>query len=195
MRKYIPNALTILRILLVPLLLYALFFYPDGPHARYALIFFVLASLTDYIDGSLARAWNVVSDFGKIMDPLADKLLVLSALAGLTWLPPFSLSPIIFFVILVREAGITIQREIFQRRGIIVAADRLGKLKTVMQMGGIIFALACWAFLIDLDTGARLGISPGLKLGVSLWFWLVAGVTVISGLNYIKALFPRRKNA
>lgn len=187
MRKYIPNALTILRILLVPLFLYALFILPEGMKALYALIFFVLASLTDYIDGTLARAWNVVSDFGKIMDPLADKLLVLSALAGLTWLPPFSLSPVIFIIILIREVGITILREVFQKRGIVVAADKLGKLKTVMQMGGIIFALACWAFLTD--------ISPGLKLGVSLWFWLVALVTVISGLNYIKAMFPGRSNA
>lgn len=187
MRKYIPNALTILRILLVPVFLYALFILPEGMKAPYALIFFVLASLTDYIDGTLARAWHVVSDFGKIMDPLADKLLVLSALAGLTWLPPFSLSPVIFIIILIREVGITILREVFQKRGIVVAADKLGKLKTVMQMGGIIFALACWAFLTD--------ISPGLKLGVSLWFWLVAIVTVISGLNYIKAMFPGRSNA
>lgn len=187
MRKYIPNALTILRILLVPVFLYALFIFPEGMKAPYSLLIFVVASLTDYIDGTLARAWNVVSDFGKIMDPLADKLLVLSALAGLTWLPPFSLSPIIFFVILIRELGITILREIFQKRGIVVAADKLGKLKTVMQMGGIIFALVCWAFLPQ--------ISSGLRLGISLWFWLVAIVTVISGLNYIKAMFPRRNNA
>ncbi|MCB5252856.1 MAG: CDP-diacylglycerol--glycerol-3-phosphate 3-phosphatidyltransferase [Candidatus Cloacimonadaceae bacterium] len=187
MRKYIPNALTILRILLVPLFLYAMFLYPREMAAPYSLFFFVLASLTDYIDGSLARAWNVVSNFGKIMDPLADKLLVLSALAGLCWLPPFSLSPIIFFVILIRELGITILREVYLRRGIVVAAGNLGKLKTVMQMAGIIFALACWTFLPR--------ISSGLKLGVSLWFWLVACITVISGLNYIKAMFPGRKDA
>jgi CDP-diacylglycerol--glycerol-3-phosphate 3-phosphatidyltransferase len=195
MRKYIPNALTLLRILLVPLFLYAMFFLPEGMKALYGLVFFVLASLTDYIDGTLARAWNVVSDFGKIMDPLADKLLVLSALAALTWLPPFSLCPIIFFVILIREVGITILREVFQKRGIVVAADKLGKLKTVMQMGGIIFALACWAFLINIETGLKMEISPGLRLGVSLWFWLVAIVTVVSGLNYIKAMFPGRSNA
>ena len=187
MRKYIPNTLTILRILLVPLFLYALFILPEGMKAPYSLIFFVLASLTDYIDGTLARAWNVVSDFGKIMDPLADKLLVLSALAGLTWLPPFSLHPLIFIVIFVREVGITILREVFQKRGIVVAAGKLGKIKTVMQMGGIILALACWTFLPR--------ISSGLRLGVSLWFWLVSIVTIISGLNYIKAMFPGRSNA
>lgn len=187
MRKYIPNALTILRILLVPVFLYAMFLCPRAQAPLYSLIIFVVASLTDYIDGALARAWNVISDFGKIMDPLADKLLVLSALAGLCWLEPFSLNPLIFWVILIREAGITILREVFQKRGIVVAAGKLGKLKTVMQMAGIIFALAAWTFL------PRIG--SGLKLGISLWFWLVAIITIISGLNYIKAMFPGRSNA
>ena len=178
--------LTILRFLIVPLFVYALFICDRAFAAYYALFFFVIASLTDYVDGSLARQWNVVSDFGKIMDPLADKILVLSALAGLVWMPPFHLSPVIFFVILLRECSITILREIFHHRGIVVAADKMGKLKTVMQMGGIIFALGAWAFLPE--------ISDNLMLGINIWFWLVVGITVLSGMNYVKALFPRRKS-
>ncbi len=187
MRRHIPNAMTISRFLIVPLFFYAVFIDKSGSNAYYALFFFVIASLTDYIDGTLARQWNVVSDFGKIMDPLADKLLVLTALAGLVWMPPFRLSPVIFFVIFFREAGITLLREVYQRKGIVVAADNLGKLKTVMQMLGIIAALAAWAFLPE--------ITPKIRLGFGLWFWFVVLITLISGFNYIKVLLPGRKDA
>jgi CDP-diacylglycerol---glycerol-3-phosphate 3-phosphatidyltransferase len=186
MRKYIPNALTILRFMIVPFFIYAMFVYQQDYQALYCLILFVLASLTDYIDGTLARAWNVVSDFGKIMDPLADKLLVLSALAGLCWLPPFQLGALIFIVIFLREAGITILREVLHKRGIVVAAGYLGKVKTVMQMGGIIFALAAWALLPE--------ISPALRTGLSIWFWIVVLITLKSGFNYVKALIPGRND-
>ncbi|MDI3503566.1 MAG: CDP-diacylglycerol---glycerol-3-phosphate 3-phosphatidyltransferase [Candidatus Cloacimonadota bacterium] len=183
MRKCIPNILTVLRFLIVPLLLYAMFIYDQEGQALYSLFFFVLASLTDYVDGALARAWNVVSDFGKIMDPLADKLLVLSALAGLCWLPPYRLGWLIFTIIFIREAGISILREVQHKRGIVVAASYLGKVKTVMQMFGIIFALAAWAFLP--------AVSPALRIGVKIWFWIVVLITLFSGFNYLKALFLR----
>ena len=183
MYKHIPNALTILRFLLVPVFVYMLFICPCPNSALISLIIFVVASLTDYVDGFLARRWKVISDFGKIMDPLADKLLVLTALIGLTWLEPFRLPLAIFIIILSREIGITILREVMQKKGIVVAADKLGKLKTVMQMLGIIFALAAMALLPD--------ISSGMILGVRIWFWLVVVITVLSGLNYLKALFGK----
>nr|MDK2851592.1 CDP-diacylglycerol---glycerol-3-phosphate 3-phosphatidyltransferase [Candidatus Cloacimonadota bacterium] len=186
MRKYIPNILTIVRFMIVPFFVYAMFIADRDYAAYYSLFFFVIASITDYIDGTLARKWDVVSDFGKIMDPLADKVIVLCALAGLVWMPPFQLSPAIFFIIFLREAGITFVREIYQNKGIVVAADKWGKLKTVMQMFGIIFALAAWAFLPE--------ISSALITGVSIWFWLVVCITLLSGFNYIKALLPRRNN-
>jgi CDP-diacylglycerol--glycerol-3-phosphate 3-phosphatidyltransferase len=186
MRKHIPNILTMIRFMIVPLFVYSIFVMDRAYAAYYSLIFFVVASITDYIDGTLARRWNVVSDFGKIMDPLADKVLVLSALAGLVWMPPYRLSPAIFFIILIREAGITFLREVYQRKGIVVAADKLGKLKTVMQMTGIIFALAAWAYLPE--------ISNALRMGVSIWFWLVVGITLLSGINYLKAMLPGRKD-
>jgi len=74
-------------------------------------------------------------------------------------------------------------REVMQKKGIVVAADKLGKLKTVMQMLGIIFALAAMALLPD--------ISSVMILGVRIWFWLVVVITVLSGLNYLKALFGK----
>mgnify|MGYP000917334083 FL=1 len=183
MRKHIPNALTILRFLMVPLFLYLMFLYRGSQGPMLILIVFSLASLTDYVDGMLARKWNVISDFGKIMDPLADKLLVLSALLGLSLLPPWEINYLIFLIILIREAGITVLREVLQQRGRVVPADKLGKLKTVMQMFGIIFALAAWGILPS--------ISPGLRLGVEIWFWLVVFITLISGFNYLKLLFVK----
>ncbi|MDD2682963.1 MAG: hypothetical protein PHY21_02385, partial [Candidatus Cloacimonetes bacterium] len=102
---------------------------------------------------------------------------------GLTWLEPFRLPLAIFIIILSREIGITILREVMQKKGIVVAADKLGKLKTVMQMLGIIIALAAMALIPD--------ISSGMILGVRIWFWLVVVITVLSGLNYLKALFGK----
>ncbi|MCK9556448.1 MAG: CDP-diacylglycerol--glycerol-3-phosphate 3-phosphatidyltransferase [Candidatus Cloacimonetes bacterium] len=183
MRKYIPNALTILRFLLVPLFLYLLFLHSGTNAPMLSLIVFALASLTDYVDGMLARKWDVISDFGKIMDPLADKLLVLSALLGLCLLQPWRLNILIFIIILIREAGITVLREVLQQRGTVLPADKLGKAKTVMQMFGIIFALAAWGMLPS--------ISDGLRLVVQTWFWLVVLITIFSGFNYLKLLFVK----
>jgi CDP-diacylglycerol--glycerol-3-phosphate 3-phosphatidyltransferase len=184
MKHQIPNALTVLRFLLVPVFIYYLFVAVLPGRIFTATLIFIVASLTDYLDGLLARKMNVISDFGKIMDPLADKLLVLSALAGLCWLPPFQISKIVFFIVLIRELLITLLREIYQRKGIVVAADKLGKLKTVLQMIGIIAALGLWSFTTNL--------SVGLRLAFDLWFWMIALVTVISGINYIHVLYKRR---
>ncbi|HNT52101.1 MAG TPA: CDP-diacylglycerol--glycerol-3-phosphate 3-phosphatidyltransferase [Candidatus Syntrophosphaera sp.] len=174
---WVPNALTLLRILLIPLFCW-LIFRASGPPVGWALLVFAVAALTDWLDGYLARKWKVISDFGKIADPLADKLLVLAALAALTWLPPFRLWLPIFIVIAARELGVTLLREIYKRRGFILPADRLGKVKTVMQMTGIVLAFAAWAWLPK--------VSPGLVLSANLWFALVAVLTVYSGLQYLK---------
>lgn len=173
--SWVPNALTLLRGLLIPLFCW-LVFKPDGSDVDAALLVFCVAAGTDFLDGYLARKWNVISNFGKIADPLADKLLVLAALAALTWKPPFRLWMPIFLVIAARELVITLLRETKKRRGEIMPADKLGKLKTVLQMVGIIVAFALWAWW------------PGLNrptvLAVNLWFVLVALLTVYSGINY-----------
>ncbi|MDP2173231.1 MAG: CDP-diacylglycerol--glycerol-3-phosphate 3-phosphatidyltransferase [Candidatus Cloacimonadaceae bacterium] len=181
----IPNALTLLRVLLIPVFLYYTF-SPQGSIAI-ALIIFAVASFTDFLDGYLARRMKVISNFGKLMDPLADKLLVLSALAGLTWLPPFRLHIAIFCVILVRELAITILREIYKKKGIIVPADKLGKIKTLMQMSGIIAAYALWAWHDPIPSE--------LITIIAIWFWLVAGITLSSGLNYLIGVkLPREES-
>lgn len=173
-RSKIPNALTTLRMLVIPLFLWLVF---GSQKIGAALIVFAMAALTDWLDGFLARRWNLISTYGKIMDPLADKLLVLSALAGITFSPPFRLSPVIFFIILIRESLITLLREIYKRRGIIVPADKMGKIKTFMQMTGLALAYAFWAWMSDFPVW--------LIPAITIWFWLVAGITVVSGFSYL----------
>ncbi|MDZ4182769.1 MAG: CDP-diacylglycerol--glycerol-3-phosphate 3-phosphatidyltransferase, partial [Candidatus Cloacimonadaceae bacterium] len=138
---------------------------------------------TDFLDGYLARKMNVISNFGKLMDPLADRLLVLSALAGMTWLLPYRLHLAIVLIILARELAITILREIYKQKGIIVPADKLGKIKTVMQMTGIIVAYALWAW--------HPNIPASLITLISIWFWVVAGITLYSGMNYLIGAKPQ----
>ncbi len=175
----IPNLLTLLRILLIPLFLYLVFFSQFNYRITIALIVFTLGALTDFLDGYLARKWKVISDFGKIADPLADKLLVLSALAGLTWLEPFRLFVLIFILIALREAAITILREVYKARGIIVPADKLGKVKTFLQMTGIIAAYIIWiAHPHDLPRF--------YTIAAHVWFGLVAALTIYSGALYLK---------
>jgi CDP-diacylglycerol--glycerol-3-phosphate 3-phosphatidyltransferase len=178
-KKYIPNALTILRLILTPVFLWLVFYAQFETAIIWAWITFVVASLTDWLDGMLARKFNVISDFGKIIDPLADKLIVLSALAALTWKDPIRLHWLIFVIIAFREVMVSVMREVLVKRLIILSADIWGKLKTVLQMVGIVFSLGCWAA----------GYTPAWVIQVSvIWFWMVAAATILSGLNYIKAI-------
>lgn len=177
MNRNIPNILTTLRMLVIPVFLYYLYLSQVPGRVLICLIIFILASFTDYLDGALARKHNIISNYGKIMDPLADKLLVLAALTGLIWLEPYLLPVLIFILIFARELLITILREVYKRKGIIVAADKLGKLKTVMQMLGIIAAYGVWAFSNP---------SPLFITLVTVWFWIVTAITLYSGLNYLR---------
>ena len=187
MIRHLPNYLTVFRIILVPVFLYFLFLTKIPARILIALIIFIVACFTDYLDGMLARKMNIISDFGKLMDPLADKLIVLSALAGLCWLPPFRISIVIFFIILVRELVITILREVYQKKGVVVPADFFGKLKTVLQMAGIIVAFVFWVFINP--------VPPLVILIINIWFWFVALITVLSGFNYIITITKRTNYA
>lgn len=177
MIKYLPNALTILRIVLTPVFIALTFYFTSTSAILWALLVFVVAAITDWLDGMIARKHNIISNFGKIWDPLADKFIVISALAALTWKSPFNLHLAIFVIILFREIAVTIMREIYVRKHIIIAADKWGKLKTVLQMVGIILCLSFWAG----------GFYPANLISASqVWFWIVAVITVMSGLNYLR---------
>lgn len=140
----IANALTVLRLVLVPV--FATVLFHDGGHHSVARVIaamvFFLASLTDTFDGEIARKRNLVTEFGKLADPIADKALVGTALVGLSLL--HDLSWWITVVMLVREVGVTLLRFWVIRHGVI-AASRGGKLKTLLQ------SLAIWLYVLPLS--------------------------------------------
>lgn len=172
----LPNALTVLRLLMVPIFLWLLLMQTVATN-WWALSVFIVAAYTDHLDGQIARSQNLVTNFGKLADPLADKFLTLgafialSALGELTWW--FTI------IIAVREIGITVLREVLRRKGLVVAASSGGKLKTVLQMGLIIWLVIPWN-----------SFASGLALdAVMIVAWTTAVlaliVTVWSGAQYV----------
>lgn len=165
----LPNALTMLRCFLVPVFAYFLL-VEDGANTAYrftAAVIFVVASITDFLDGYLARKRNLVTTFGKVADPIADKALTGVALIGLSWLG--DLPWWVTVVILAREVMVTLLRFWVINHGVI-SASRGGKAKTVSQMIAIVL------FLL-----------PGIPEQVR---WAVMGIalllTVLTGLDYVR---------
>ncbi len=185
----VPNALTAFRIVLVPVFAWMLLAHPDEPHWRLLTAgVFTLAILTDSLDGYLARRHNLVTKFGKLADPIADKaltgmaLICLSIIGELWWWATV--------VILVREWGITILRFAMLRYGV-MAAGRGGKIKTFVQ------AIAIILYLLPL--GALAAWSPVLA-AVATWIavavMLAAVVlTVVTGLDYVRDAFRLRRQS
>lgn len=167
----LANKLTLLRILAAPVIVLLLYF-PNRVSCVVAAAVFVLASLTDMVDGIVARRQNMVTNFGKFLDPLADKLLigsVLIMLADLQWVPAW-----IVVVIVCRELTVTGLRAAAMEQGMVLAADRFGKLKTILQTVALIpLILHFPLFGLDLE---------GLG-GVLLYLALF--MTVFSGANYL----------
>ena len=165
----LPNQLTVLRIALVPVfVLLLLLGYPG-----WALLCFAVAALTDALDGYIARSRNLITTFGKLMDPLADKILVMAAMLCLIEL---KLAPsFVVILILAREFLVTSLRLIAVGEGVVIAADNFGKAKTVAQMLWILAALsALW-----LDGPAL------LRMAADLLMWLSLLLTLLSGGNYV----------
>lgn len=178
--KKLPNYLTIFRIILVPIFIWLIFFIRTSTGSLFALIVFIVASITDYLDGMLARKYNVISDFGKIMDPLADKILVAVALFALA-LPPIDYISIVAVVlILLREIAVTFLRSYYKKKKIIIAANIWGKLKTVTQMVGIITALIYYTMIQYYPQFEQKYMIKAFQY----YFWLVVGITLLSGFNY-----------
>ena len=179
----LPNRLTVLRMALIPVFL--VFMLVDGIPQRFliAALLFGAASFTDYLDGHIARSRGLVTNFGKLMDPLADKLLVFSAL--ICFLRYGRASTLGVFIILAREFLVTSVRLIAAEQGIVIAADRLGKLKTVFQMIWVLYTLlAMWVTWELLPVSAN-SVSPQFLIGDLLLQTIVVVLTVVSGWNYI----------
>lgn len=166
----LPNKLTILRILMIPFFVVFLLYDITGSADKWiALILFCTASLTDMLDGQIARKNNLVTNFGKFMDPLADKLLVCTALICLTAMG--RLHVLVTLIIIAREFIISGFRLVASDNGIVIAASYWGKFKTVSHMALIILLIA--------DLG---GIFARLE---TILVWVALALTVISLVDYI----------
>jgi CDP-diacylglycerol---glycerol-3-phosphate 3-phosphatidyltransferase len=177
----LPNILTLLRLGLSAFLVASLSVeYPF--HFSIALLVFLLASLTDYLDGVIARKWNLITDFGKLMDPLADKILTASAFICLI---PFGALPAWAVIIIIsREFLITGLRLLASSNGIILPAEKLGKHKTAWQMITIVFFLA----LLAADDFAPFGsdvVDSLWSYGGAALVTVTVVLTVFSGLAYL----------
>lgn len=165
----LPNTLTMLRILAVPVVVVALLSEIDDGDVIAAAVF-ALAAATDGLDGYIARRRNQVTDFGKLMDPLADKLLVIAALVSLVALD--RLEAWIAMVIIAREIAVTGLRTLAAEQGVVIAASWLGKVKTTLQIAAIIALIA----------------TDPAPLGVDLLLYAAVAVTLISGIDYFVGL-------
>ena len=162
----LPNKLTIARVICVPI--FAVLYYLDLN--IWAFIVFVLASITDMLDGKIARKYNMITNFGKIMDPLADKVLVYAAFC--IFVEKGIMPGWMLIIILAREFAVSGMRTVAASEGKVIAAGMTGKIKTVLQMFAVLFLLlAPYHHVLDL-------------IGRIL-MWAALVMTVISGAEYI----------
>ena len=175
----LPNALAFLRVFLAPLMFWLLLSVNSFSSVHvswmnyFAALVFVIASVTDFFDGFIARAWDQKTKLGAVIDPLADKMLTLGAFLGLMMID--RASPWAVYLILVREFFITGFRVVMAGEGVEVAASMAGKIKTVCQMVAIGFLTMQWPF------------------GEFL-LWLSVALTLYSGFEYVNAYVRHVKN-
>jgi CDP-diacylglycerol--glycerol-3-phosphate 3-phosphatidyltransferase len=172
----LPNILTVLRIMLVPALVVALLGNTPAGDVLAAVVF-ALASLTDFVDGYLARARDSITTFGKLMDPLADKLLIVAALISLVSL--HRLAAWVAMVIITRELAVTVLRLGATQAGVVMGASMFGKVKTCLQIAAILSVIAV----------------HGKPLWVSALLYVTVLVTVLSGLDYFFGLRRRMQQS
>ncbi|MBQ3817149.1 MAG: CDP-diacylglycerol--glycerol-3-phosphate 3-phosphatidyltransferase [Clostridia bacterium] len=176
-----PNKLTVGRMIATPFFMAALMIeFPF--HYTVAFIIFVMASLTDMIDGKMARKYNLITNFGKFLDPLADKMLTVSAFLGFIKLGIGWQVTWIAFIVIFREFLISSLRlVVVTSGGKVIAANIWGKLKTVVQMAGISLALFAYALISDFGVTVIKNTSDIL---ISILFWISAVLCIISGIIY-----------
>ena len=182
-----PNKLTLARVLLVPL--FVMLFYWEIPyHYLLSLVVFLTAAVTDAIDGHLARKYQLITDFGKFLDPLADKVLVVAGLS--CFLQQQRLNIVAFLLIVGREFMVSALRLVVANKGTVVPASFAGKCKTAFTMAALVAMLLVVSFRLDFgcfgldvpEAAFRM-----LDITQSVLVWIAAALTVWSGGEYLKA--------
>ncbi len=170
----VANVVSIVRILMIPaFMIAALCGAPSGD--VWALVIFLVASVTDWVDGYIARKYNQVTTFGKFLDPLADKLLVAAAILVLVSRGIMGSVPAM--LVIAREFVVTSLRIVAMGEGIVIAAQKSGKIKTFIQIMGIALLFTPIADVPAYILGASIG---------DITVWLIAAVTVVSGIEYFR---------
>ncbi len=183
----LPNKLTLGRIILTPFMVAALLI--DFPmHTALALLLFVAASLSDMLDGKIARKNNLITDFGKFADPLADKILVLAAL--LCFVQNGWCDCVAVIIVLFREFTVTSIRLIAAAKGEVIAANIFGKIKTVTQMSAIILIMIMQSVLdvlalLGVDGGVISTLDPAFFVAGEILIWISTVFAIISGIVYV----------
>ncbi len=179
----LPNKLTVLRVVLIPFFLVSVLWFFKG-HMILALVFFALASITDFLDGRIARKNNLVTTFGKFLDPLADKLLVMTALIAFAferWIDPVAV-----VLILSREFMVTGLRLVVANEGVVVAAGIWGKLKTAFTMIALLVIMFLQIIYPDAKGSPDLNWGTPVFLVNELLIWIAVILTLISGGVYLQ---------
>lgn len=173
----LPNKLTVLRMILVPVFLIFLLVESIPYHALWALLTFAAASITDCLDGKIARKYHLITTFGKFLDPLADKILVLAAMIALI---PLGLCPaVVIIIVIAREFAVTSLRLVAASEGVVIAAGKSGKVKTAVQMVSIV------AILLGLAVAEFVTLPFSLVLVSQVLMWITAALAVYSGAEYL----------
>ena len=186
-----PNKLTIARMIATPIFMAVMLIEAIPYRFLIALVLFSAASLTDMIDGKMARKYNLVTAFGKFLDPLADKMLTTSAYLGFVFVyggTKYAWGMVaILFIVLFREFMVSSLRLVtVSSGGKVVAANMWGKCKTVSQMGGIILALALYSVIFDFGVNNALFVTVS-DIVINVLFWISAVLCTISGGIYLVA--------
>ncbi|MCX5894724.1 MAG: CDP-diacylglycerol--glycerol-3-phosphate 3-phosphatidyltransferase [Proteobacteria bacterium] len=180
----IPNLLTLFRIVVIPCFFVLFLYFPTKSFSLLASILFAMASLTDFLDGYIARRWKLETSLGKFLDPLADKLLVAVALIML--IPLGRVPPWMVAVIIGREILVTGLRVVAVTDGVVISASKLGKYKTAFQTVSVICLLIHYEYHIITE-------SPHFavdfhQVGMAL-LWIALVITVWSGIDYYRKFF------
>lgn len=193
-----PNKLTVLRLIFVPFYVFFLLMPSIPHHYIMAIILFGAAAYTDHLDGKIARKNNMITDFGKFADPLADKIMILAALAcfvqtGLT-------NAIILILIISREFMVTSIRLVASSQGKVVAANRWGKAKTISQIAAVLLVMLM-QYVLELDSLSIISLDNSAQLTQcfdiigDVLMWIATALTLVSGIIYIVQNFEFIKNA